>query len=137
MTDRRIDPSLLDGVGQVSEKWQFKFRFFANHGIPSLTKSTPECRQAFGELTLNQRRVLVFNFAAFFFSFIYLLFLGLWRKAITLCVAALAISAIAWQTSMPDNVELVLSIALAAFVAARANMYYYDLMVRVEQTWWL
>ena len=137
MTDRRIDPSLLDGVGEVSEKWKFKFRFFAEHGIPTLARSTFECRAAFRELTLNQRRILAFNFAAFFFSFIYLLVLGLWRKAISLCLVGLAITALASQTSMPDSMELGLSVAVMLFVAARTNMYYYDLMVRVEQTWWL
>lgn len=137
MTDRRIDPSLLDGVGEVSEKWKFKFRFFAEHGIPTLVGSTPECHTAFRELTLNQRRILAFNFAAFFFSFIYLLVLGLWRKAISLCLVGLAITALAVQTSMPDSMELGLSVAVMLFVAARTNMYYYDLMVRVEQTWWL
>lgn len=137
MTDRRIDPSLLSGVGQVSEKWQFKFRFFAEHGIPDLANNGREARAAFRALSLNQKRILCFNFPAFFFSFLYLLILGLWKKSISLCLLGLVISAIAWQTSAPDYVELVLSVALVLFVASRANMYYYDLMVRVEQTWWL
>lgn len=137
MTDRKIDPSLLDGVGQVSDKWKFKFRFFAEYGIPVLGKNTPECRAAFRQLSLNQRRILAFNFTAFFFSFIYLMILGLWKKAITLCLLGLAISAFAWQFPIPDQLELGLSVALVAFVAARTNIYYYDLMVRVEQTWWL
>lgn len=137
MTYRKLDPSLLDGVGKVSDKWQFKFRFFATHGIPGLARNTPETRAAFRALSLNQRRILAFNFPAFFFSFIYLLILGLWKKAITLCLLGLAISTIAWQTAAPDYVELGLSVVLVAFVAARANIYYYDLMVRVEQTWWL
>ena len=137
MTDRRIDPSLLDGVGAVSAKWQFKFRFFAEHGIPVLAKNSPECRDAFRQLSLNQRRILAVNIPAFFFSFIYLLILGLWKKSISVCLVGLAISALAWQTAAPDYVELGLSVAFAAFVALRANVYYYDLMVRVEQTWWL
>lgn len=137
MTYRKLDPSLLEGVGKVSDKWQFKFRFFATHGVPGLTKTTPETRAEFGKLSLNQRRILAFNFPAFFFSFIYLLILGLWKKSITLCLLGLVISAITWQLALPQYVELGLSVALAAFVAARTNMYYYDLMVRVEQTWWL
>lgn len=137
MTDRRIDPSLLSGVGQVSEKWQFKFGFFAKYGIPGLAKNTPECRAAFGALRFNQQRVLAFNFTAFFFSFIYLMILGLWKKAISLCLVGLAISAIAWQTALPEQAELTLSVLFMAFVGTRANVYYYDLMVRVEQTWWL
>ncbi|WP_024795162.1 DUF2628 domain-containing protein [Tomitella biformata] len=137
MTYRKLDPLLLEGVGKVSDKWQFKFRFFAKHGVPGLTKTTPETRAEFAKLSLNQRRILAFNFPAFFFSFIYLLILGLWKKAITLCVLGVVISAITWQLTLPQSVEFGLSVALVAFVAARANMYYYDLMVRVEQTWWL
>lgn len=68
--------------GSLSEKWKYRFSFYDQHGFPGFWKVSPEYKQAFKALKPRQRLTIQINFIAFFFSWIYLFVLGLWKKAI-------------------------------------------------------
>ncbi len=65
--------------GSLSEKWKYRFSFYDQHGF-RFWKVSPEYKQAFKALKPRQRLTIQINFIAFFFSWIYLFVLGLWKK---------------------------------------------------------
>lgn len=67
--------------GSLSEKWKYRFSFYDQHGFPGFWKVSPEYKQAFKALKPRQRLTIQINFIAFFFSWIYLFVLGLWKKS--------------------------------------------------------
>lgn len=68
--------------GSLSEKWKYRFSFYDRYGFPGFWSVKPEYKKAIKELTFRQKATIGMNFYAFFFSFIYLFILGLWKKAI-------------------------------------------------------
>ena len=67
--------------GSLSEKWKYRFNFYDQHGFPGFWGATPEYKAAFKALKVRQRLTIQMNFIAFFCSWIYLIVLGLWKKA--------------------------------------------------------
>lgn len=67
--------------GSLTEKWKFRFNFYEKHGFPGFWGATPEYKTAYKELKIRQRLTIQMNFIAFFFSWIYLFVLGLWKKS--------------------------------------------------------
>lgn len=81
------------------------------------------------------RNRVVFSYLGFFFTYFYLLALGLWRKAAVwflINMALVAVSLVLWPDS---SLWTPFFIALGAGPATRVNVYYYDLKVKGEQTW--
>jgi len=66
------------------------------------------------------------------FSFIYLFYLGLWKKGITVLLLFLAVGAISIAYDMS-----IIGYAISALVGFRANIWFYLLKVKNEQTWGL
>jgi len=69
-------------LSQFSPKWQFRFNFFRQHGAPK----NPGFKQAWKALSFGDRLKINLNFFALFFGAIYLLILGMWRKALVVNV---------------------------------------------------
>ena len=121
--DYRNDPSL-------NEKWKFRFDFYEKNGLPAFWGVTPAWRSAFKELTFWQRIKVSVNFFAYFFSFIYLLILGLWKKAILVLLLNLVVVFIMALTDLSF-----LGYIVNIFTAMRANIWFYEYKVKGVQTW--
>jgi len=65
---------------EASAKWQIRFDFLDLHDAPNV----PGLRQALKKRPFKQKIKVNFNFIAFFFGPVYLVFLGLWKRNITL-----------------------------------------------------
>jgi hypothetical protein len=64
----------------LSAKWQKRFDFFTSYGVPLSGAGQERLRQ----LSFGERFVILFNIPGLLFGPFYFLFLGLWRRALTL-----------------------------------------------------
>ncbi|MCO4161401.1 DUF2628 domain-containing protein [Citrobacter amalonaticus] len=119
-------------IGELSEKWQARFAFYDQYGLPGFWKTPPLYASGYKTLSFSQRMNMGFNVWAFVFSFIYLFYLGLWKKGITVLLLFLAVGAI----SIAYDVSII-GYAISALVGFRANIWFYLLKVKNEQTWGL
>jgi hypothetical protein len=94
-----------------------------------------------GLLDFDERRRVVFNLAAFFLGPFYYLYLGMWRKALTLSLASLTLILIfllmmgAAGNQQAALYKATLLIGCGIF-ATRANIDYYKKMVLGDRGWW-
>ncbi|AWH50939.1 hypothetical protein C1925_18100 [Stenotrophomonas sp. SAU14A_NAIMI4_5] len=116
-------------LSQYSPKWQFRFNFFQQHGAPK----EPGFKQAWKALSFGDRLKININFFAFFFNWIYLLILGMWRKA--LVVVGIYIVLIALAFVLPEIVVRALWIATNFLVASSANYGYFQNKVKGSTSW--
>lgn len=121
--DFRKDASLND-------KWKYRFAFYEQNGLPAFWGMTPAWKEAYKKMTFGQKLKVSMNFFAWFFSIIYLLILGLWKKA----VLVLAVNAVAIIIAVIFDLSA-LGYLVNAFTAMRANIWYYELKVKGIQTW--
>jgi hypothetical protein len=121
--DYRNDPSL-------SEKWKFRFAFFDKNGLPAFWGATPAWREAFKTMTFGQKIKVSMNFFAYFFSVIYLLILGLWKKSILILLLNIVVAVIIAATDLRF-----LAFVVNIYTASRANIWFYELKVKGIQTW--
>ena len=77
-------------LSRFSPKWQFRFNFFQQHGAPK----EPGFKQAWKALSFGDRLKINMNFFAFFFGPIYLLILGMWRKALSVLGISIALGVV-------------------------------------------
>lgn len=106
-------------LSQYSPKWQFRFNFFQQHGAPK----EPGFKQAWKALSFGDRLKININFFALFFGAIYLLILGMWRKALVVIGINIALAVITLM--LPDIVGRALFFALNFLVASSTNYSYY------------
>lgn len=102
-----------------SPKWQFRFNFYRRHGAPK----EPGFKQAWRALSFGDRLKINLNIFALFFGPIYLLILGMWRKALVVIGIAIALAAI--TMFLPDIVGRAVFIAFNVLVASSTNYSYY------------
>ncbi|PIT49534.1 DUF2628 domain-containing protein [Snodgrassella alvi] len=105
----------------LSKAWQFRFEFFEENGLPKL-KSTAQYKENFKALSVGRRITLNCNFWAAFFGPFYFLFLGMWRKAITLVLFLFTIKLVLVISGVNNNIT---SCAYAALSMTIANPAYY------------
>ncbi|HGY1230420.1 TPA: DUF2628 domain-containing protein [Citrobacter farmeri] len=117
---------------KISKKWQARFAFYDQYGLPGFWKTPPLYASAYKALTLWQRMNIGFNIWAFVFSFIYLFCVGLWKKAIIVLLLFLVINVI----SIAYDITF-LGYAVCGFTGFKANTWFYLLKVKKEQTWGL
>lgn len=122
--------SSINSDGKLSEKWQRRFQFINDNGYPGVFIQTKEWRNALRKLSFRERMKVAFNFYAMFFCIIYLLILGLWKKAIACFFLVLVVGII----SEMFNIQF-MSIFVNVFVASRVNAWYYDRKVKGKQDW--
>lgn len=113
----------------LSPKWQFRFNFFEQHGAPN----TPTFKAAYKELPFGQKLKVNFNFFALFFSWIYLLILGMWRKALTILGMTIVLMVLA--SFMPAVVARGVWIGWSLLIAMTANYSYYQEKVKGNVSW--
>lgn len=114
----------------LSDKWKYRFAFYEKNGLPSFWGVTPAWKAAFKDMTFAQKIKISFNFFAWFFSVIYLLILGLWKKAVLVLALNFVVIIIAVMFDLGA-----LGYIVNAVTAARANIWYYELKVKGIQTW--
>ncbi|WP_034950262.1 DUF2628 domain-containing protein [Erwinia oleae] len=120
-----------------SAKWRARFDFFDLHGAPN----APGYKPALKMLPYKQKVKINFNFIAFFFGPIYLFFLGLWKKNITLIVLIIAISTglnITFTlsgTAWPKYLDAGLGFGFNVAYGIATNYAYYLKEKKGEQGW--
>lgn len=114
----------------LSDKWKYRFAFFEKNGFPAFWKPTPAWKSAFKEMGFWEKRRVSLNFFAYFFSVIYLLILGLWKKATLVLVLNLVTFIVAALTGLGPLMYIV-----NFYTAWRANTWYYEYKVKGIQTW--
>lgn len=129
-------PSSQRDDSDLNEKWKFRFSFFDQYGVPDTTSSaTPEFKAAFMALPFRQRLLIGYNFFAFFFSFIYLATLGLWRKALVVAGIFVGLAIFGYILNFSDTIYEFATLAVCIMVAMRTNSYYYRKRVLGEESW--
>ena len=119
----------------LSEKWRFRFSFFDQYGLPgTASAATPEYKAAFMALPFRQRLTIGYNFFAFFFSFIYLFILGLWRQGLVVLGIFLVPVLVGWQGPQ-DVIYQAITLSVSILVAMRANIWYYRKRVLNQEFW--
>lgn len=132
-----IDVSTAAAVdsGGFSEKWRQRFAAIEKAGGERTRWwRWPEGKQ----LTGKEKRLITSNLWAFVFGPFYYLYLGLWRKAITLLVAVLVIDFILEiaGNAVGFPVDRFLWIVSAIMFKQCANVDYYRKTVLNRREWW-
>ena len=116
--------------GSLTEKWKYRFSFYDEHGFPGCWGASPEYKQALKGLNTRQKIIIRTNVIAFFFSWVYLFVLGLWKKAIV--VLFLAIFSLIFGYMIGYNV---FGFIIAAYVSYNTNRWFYEKEVKGIHTW--
>lgn len=119
----------------LKPKWQVRFRFYAQHGTPQWWKNSPDYVAALKALPARTRRLVTMNWFAFFFGVLYLLVLGLWKKAVTWTAVGLAVGAVSFVLDFPNAIDSGVTVGFALAIAQRVNVYHFDNRVRGLQDW--
>ncbi|WFR71684.1 DUF2628 domain-containing protein [Prescottella defluvii] len=119
----------------LSKAWRIRFQFFQANGVPGMWKPNKAYQQAFRALPFRTRMTVSSNFFAFFFGWFYLLYLGLWRKALTMFAIGVALGIASILLQLPNILDTALTFGLCGFISARANVLYYDYRVHGRHTW--
>lgn len=122
-------------VAGLSEKWRLRFAAIEKAG----GERTRWWRWPEGKaLTRKERRLITSNLWAFVFGPFYYLYLGLWRKAITLSLVALVIDVVLGMAGDALNVPVdnFLWLVSAIMFKQCANVDYYRKMVLGLREWW-
>lgn len=133
-----IDVSTSASVGDssgISEKWRQRFAAIEKAGGERTRWwRWPEGKQ----LTGKEKRLITSNLWAFVFGPFYYLYLGLWRKAITLLVVVLVIDFILEivGNAVGFPVDRFLWIVSAIIFKQCANVDYYRKTVLKRREWW-
>lgn len=124
-TNFRQDPNL-------SDKWKYRFEFYEQNGLMPFWGSK-EYTAKLKALSFGNRLKVIMNIWSFFFPFIYLFILGLWKKALLVIGIIIILNIISLFIPMP--IARGLGLGTAAFIASRVNGYYYLLKVKGKQDW--
>ncbi|MCZ4197141.1 DUF2628 domain-containing protein [Escherichia coli] len=116
--------------GSLTEKWKYRFSFYDEHGFPGFWGASTEYKQALKGLNTRQKIIIRTNVIAFFFSWVYLFVLGLWKKAIV--VLFLAIFSLIFGYMIGYNV---FGFIIAAYVSYNTNRWFYEKEVKGIHTW--
>ena len=115
---------------KLSDKWKFRFKFIEDHGYPAVLVPTPAWRDALKKMSIKERLTVSLNFITYFFSFIYLAILGLWKKSIICVLAIFVVAIISDLLNMRSLIYIV-----PFYFACRTNVWYYDLKVKGKHDW--
>lgn len=116
--------------GSLTEKWKYRFSFYDQHGFPGFWSASPEYKQAIRGLKMRQRVTIQMNVIAFFFPWIYLFVLGLWKKAIIVLLLWLLAIVITAITGIN-----ILGFVVGGYVAFYTNRWFYEKEVKGIHTW--
>jgi hypothetical protein len=124
-----------DGLAGLSEKWRRRFAAIEKAGGERTRWwRWPEAKQ----LTGKEKRLITSNLWAFVFGPFYYLYLGLWRKAVTLSIVALVVDVILGMAgdALDFPIDHFLWIVSAVMFRQCANVDYYRKTVLNRREWW-
>ncbi|CAM2194061.1 DUF2628 domain-containing protein [Paraburkholderia kururiensis] len=124
-----------DALPGLSAKWRQRFAAIERAGGEGARWwRWPNAK----ELTRRDKRLITSNLWAFVFGPFYYLYLGMWRKAITLTLLALVIDAILGMAGDVLNVPVdgFLWIVSAVMFRQCANVDYYRKAMLKRREWW-
>ena len=104
----------------LSPKWQERFAFFDTYGNPN----SPGAKQALSEQGLGYKLRIQANWIAFFFSIIYLLVLGLWKRALAIFAVNIGVNVVL-EIAGYSGLATAFSFGIAAYCMWTTNFAYY------------
>jgi hypothetical protein len=122
---------------EYSEKWKERFEFFDVYGAPS----SKSFKTAVKGLSFKKKILICQNFMAFFFGFIYLFVLGLWKRnlamlgVVTLMYIAFIVGFALMGMQFPATVERGLGIGVSIWYGTSVNYAYYLKEVKGYNGW--
>lgn len=122
-------------VAELSEKWRRRFAAIEKAGGERVRWwRWPEGKQ----LSWKEKRLITSNLWAFLFAPFYYLYLGMWRKAITLSLVAVVIDVILGMAGDALNIPVdnFLWIVSAIMFKQCANIDYYRKVALKRREWW-
>jgi len=124
-----------DALAGLPEKWRRRFAAIDKAGGEHTRWWRWPNAKA---LTRKEKRLITSNLWAFVLGPFYYLYLGMWRKAITLSLVALAIDAILGAAGDALNIPLdhFLWLVSAVMFKQCANVDYYRKTVLKRREWW-
>jgi hypothetical protein len=105
----------------LSKAWQFRFKFYEENGLPKF-KSSDQYKEKFKALPPRQRFILASNIGACFCGPLYFLYLGMWRKAIILCLLWFTIAFVVFACGGSKAIAICVNMSLSMTIA---NSAYY------------
>ncbi|OBJ69657.1 DUF2628 domain-containing protein [Mycobacterium sp. 1274756.6] len=117
---------------EVPEAWRSRFEFFDRYGHQA---STPEARAAYKALPFGGRLRISANILAFLFGPIYFFVKGMWRKGLSLLLAAIVVSLALSQVEVSDGLNTGIGTAFAAVAMLTANYAYYLHVTKASTSW--
>ena len=115
----------------VPERWKRRFRAIHAAGGPRLPNAKA--------LPFWERQRTMFNVFGFLFGPVYYLYLGMWKKALTLfvaCVVVIVVIAIVLVMTGYGRYATALNYGAAALFGIRVNIDYYKKKVLLDNSWW-
>ncbi len=118
-------------------KWRERFAFFETYG----PLSSPGSRDAFKALPRGKKRLINTSYAGFFFGPLYFLYLGMWRRALSLWGVMLASIVIELAFEMLTNIDVPVGVdvgincALGMLYALSVNYSYYLKQIKGDNDW--
>jgi hypothetical protein len=121
-------PPQRDNISRldISDKWKSRFRAIERAGGPDLPK--------FRDLPISDRRMVQFNWIAFFLGPFYYVAKGLWRQAAVYVLIAIA-CILALDAVDLRRLGRAVGYGFAAVYAIRANISYYRKLVLGKAPW--
>jgi ABC-type multidrug transport system fused ATPase/permease subunit len=124
----------------LSEKWKYRFSFYEQYGAPGFQRFTPEQQAAINALSFGDRVKIIANVWAFFFGIFYLAVLGLWRQVV-LVFGIIVVYGVVFLF-LPENVlfsfiDRIVGLVMAAYIAGRTNIWYYQKKTQGQIGWTL
>jgi hypothetical protein len=140
MTERvpmsdRISTSVFPS--NLKPKWRERFEFFERYGEPS----SPEFKAELKSFSTGSRLFINMNWFGFFFGPIYLLALGMWRRALTwvgiMLALALVEDAFGFVTHIKFSrpVDFGISVGVGMLIAMTTNYSYYLKVMKGDNGW--
>ncbi len=126
-----VDQNLNPDFSGFSEKWQKRFRFFQEHGAPN----SPTYVAAVKELKFGQRLFFQMNWFVFFFGFVYLFIIGMWKRALALIGLQVVYTIITISFNISAGAAQGGLFGITAFFAMSTNYAYFCQKIRGIDGW--
>lgn len=118
---------------ELKPKWRERFEFFEAHGAPD----SDGFKAAIKARPFLKRITIVFSFLGFFVGPFYFLYLGMWRKALTLfaCAIVLFLIELLIYSMTGRDISQILGFVLSGLSACTVNYSYYLKRIKGSDGW--
>lgn len=121
----------VDSQPTPQSTWDLRFAFFDAHGAPN----SPAFREALKNLEFFDRAKIMMSFWAVLFGPFYLLYLGLWKKAISYYAALILFVFVLAVLGTPEVIFKGIGTASSIFVGMFTNYACYLKKVKHQDGW--